>query len=343
MRTMLTLDYELFFGKHTGTPQACMINACDALLKVLDKYSAPAVFFVDASYLVRLREYGARSTKLARDYSDVVSHIRQLEACGHQIQLHIHPHWFDSWHDGDRWHMVTDRYRLSQWSQQDIGSLVTRCVHELNSHLARKVFAFRAGGWCVQPFTSIADALHKNGVFVDSSVFYGGAAESDVHRFDFRSAPRDSCWRFDTDPCQSVPSGPFTELAISSHYVSPLFYWRLALVRLFGQKKWHARFGDGSPVENGSRDLLHMLTHHSHMAVSIDGYKAMLLRQAFKQAEKNKQAHFVAMGHPKSLTPFGLKYLRLWLDEVYSNGEGLQLYPHARTLSTAPAAALMDA
>ncbi|WOX06728.1 polysaccharide deacetylase family protein [Microbulbifer pacificus] len=339
---MLTLDYELFFGKQTGTPQACMIKGCDALLKVLENHSASAVFFVDASYLVRLREYSRRSVKLARDYSDVVSHIRQLEACGHQIQLHIHPHWFDSWHDGGRWHMVTDRYRLAQWSRQDIASLVTRCVRELNSHLTRKVFVFRAGGWCVQPFSSIADALCTNGIRVDSSVFHGGAAESEVHRFDFRSAPRRCCWRFDTDPCQPEPNGAFTEMAISSQYVSPLFYWRFALVRLFGQANRHTRFGDGSPIENGRRDLLHLLTHYSHMAVSIDGYKATLLRRAFQQAKKHQHTHFVAMGHPKSLTPFGLEHLSSWLDEVYSNGGQLEGYPQPKINTHAPAPALAD-
>lgn len=340
MRIMLTLDYELFFGKQTGTPQACMIKACEALLKVLEKYSASAVFFVDASYLVRLREYSVRSAKLARDYSDVVSHIRKLEARGHQIQLHIHPHWFDSWHDGGRWNMVTDRYRLAQWSHQDIGGLVTRCVRELNSHLTRKVFVFRAGGWCVQPFTAIADALRANGISVDSSVFHGGAAESEVHRFDFRSAPQMSCWKFDTDPCQPEPAGTFTELAISSQYVSPLFYWRFALIRLFGQAKRHARLGDGSPVENGRRDLLHLLTRHSHMAVSIDGYKATLLRRAFKRAKDQQHTHFVAMGHPKSLTPFGLDQLSSWLDEVYRNGGQLEVYPQPKIIAQVPAVAL---
>jgi len=327
MRTILTLDYELFFGKRTGTPQACMIDASDALLDVLSEFSASAVFFVDASYLVRLRDYRIHSAQLAQDYSELVSHIRHLETCGHQIQLHIHPHWFDSWHDGDHWNMVTDRYRLSQWGPREIGSLITRCARELNSHLTQRAFAFRAGGWCVQPFSDIADALRANGISVDSSVYHGGIADSEVHQFDFRSAPPVSSWRFDTDPCLPSPNGVFSELAISSLRVSPLFYWRFAFARLLGSANRHTRFGDGSAIQNGRRDLLQLLTRRSHMAVSIDGYKATLLRRAFRHAQRRQLAHFVAMGHPKSLTPFSLEHLRAWLEEVYSRGGRLESFP----------------
>ncbi|WP_226666470.1 hypothetical protein [Microbulbifer aggregans] len=326
MRISLTLDYELFFGKRTGTPQACMIDASNRLLEILDEFAAPAVFFVDASYLVRLREYRAQSIQLAREYEAIVEHIRGLEACGHQIQLHIHPHWFDSFHDGQRWNMVTDRYRLAQWTDDKIAQLISRCTTELNGHLRNKVFAFRAGGWCIQPFPAIADALQANGIRVDSSVFYGGRGTSGAHQFDFRTAPPLASWRFGSDPCQADAAGAFTELPISALRVSPIFYWRFALSRLFGSRQCHARFGDGVPIENERRALLQLLTRPSYMAVSVDGYKATLLRSAFRQARHRGRSHFVAMGHPKSLTPHSLQHLRTWLCDVYESGAQLEGY-----------------
>lgn len=326
MQVLLTLDYELFFGKRTGTPQACMIDASNRLLEVLDEFAAPAVFFVDASYLVRLREYRTQSMQLAREYDAVVKHIHGLEACGHQIQLHVHPHWFDSWHDGHRWNIVTDRYRLAQWPTDEIAQLISRCTDELNRHLTHRAFVFRAGGWCVQPFTAIASALRANGISTDSSVFHGGHAESGVHQFDFRTAPPLACWRFSNDPCRPDTAGAFTELAISALRVSPAFYWRFALSRLLGRRQRHARFGDGAPIENERRKLLQLLTRPSHMAVSVDGYKATLLRSAFRQARRNGNSHFVAMGHPKSLTPCSLQHLRAWLTDVYESGGQLEGY-----------------
>ncbi|WP_295799697.1 polysaccharide deacetylase family protein [uncultured Microbulbifer sp.] len=330
MRVLLTFDYELFFGRQTGTPQACMIHACDRLLQVLDAYAAKAVFFVDASYLVRLRDYSGRSVRLERDYADVIDHVRWLESCGHQIQLHVHPHWFDSSYDGHSWNMVTDRYRLTQWSSQEITKLVSRCAQELNAHLKHKAFVFRAGGWCVQPFSPIARALLSNGITADSSVYHGGQAASATHQFDFRSAPQHASWQFNTDPCQPDRQGAFTELAISSLRVSPFFYWRFALSRLFGAKHRHRSFGDGRAIENGHSHLLHLLTHYSHMAVSVDGYKSTLLRHAYQQAQRKHLSHFVAMGHPKSLTPCSLENLRAWLGDIYASGGQLEGYQRSR-------------
>nr|WP_010133808.1 polysaccharide deacetylase family protein [Microbulbifer agarilyticus] len=328
MDIALTLDYELFFGRQTGTPDACLIQPCDALLRVLEAYSAPAVFFVDASYLVRLREFTHQFPHLQQEYLAVVAHIRQLEARGHQIQLHIHPHWFDSWHDGQQWHTVIDRYRLSQWPEQDIVSIIDRCTSELNRHLQHKVFVFRAGGWCVQPFMPLAQPLIDNGIHIDSSVYHGGGASSQAHEFDFRSAPTGARWKFDRDPCRPMVNGVFTEVAISSHRVSPLFYWRFALNRLLARGEYHTRFGDGYALGNSRTDLLHLLTHYSHMAVSVDGFKASLLQRAFSEARRKRQECFIAMGHPKSLTPFSLNQLNSWLQDVYS--EGLQLSGYHR-------------
>ncbi|MCA0894476.1 polysaccharide deacetylase family protein [Microbulbifer agarilyticus] len=326
MHIALTLDYELFFGRQTGTPDACLFKPCDALIRILDAFSAPAVFFVDASYLVRLREFAEKFPHLEQEYLSVVSHIRELEAHGHQIQLHIHPHWFDSWHDGHQWHTVIDRYRLSQWSDQDIVTIVARCTRELNQHLKQKVFAFRAGGWCIQPFAPLAQPLIDNGIGIDSSVYHGGGASSQAHDFDFRSAPSAACWNFDRDPCQAVDRGPFTEVAISSLRVSPLFYWRFALNRLLARGQRHRPLGDGYAVANSRADLLHLLTHYSHMAVSVDGFKASLLRHGFNNARRKQLECFIAMGHPKSLTPYSLEQLHRWVHELYDKGLYLSGY-----------------
>ena len=158
MKSLLTLDYELFFGSIVGTPQASIIDASNKLLTVLNEFNAKAVFFVDATYLLRLKEYAGSSSELSCDYDDVVSHIKYLEGEGHQIQLHIHPHWLDSFHDTVTWNIVADRYRLADWSKAEAAQIISDSITELNSHLENKVFAFRAGGWlnaCPRPSPSV--------------------------------------------------------------------------------------------------------------------------------------------------------------------------------------------
>lgn len=335
MKTLLTLDYELFFGARTGTPQVSMIRATDRLLTVLDEFKAKAVFFVDATYLLRLREYANLFPELKKDHRELVRHIRMLEAQGHQIQLHIHPHWGDSYFNGRKWELNTQRYRLEDWRQEDVLQMVSRATDELNRHLLNRVFVFRAGGWCIQPFGRVRQALLENGVHVDSTVFRGGRCHSSSHCYDFRDAPQLTSWQFDEDPCKRSGKGVFTEVPISSIRVSPAFYWRFALTKLFGSRKLHRCFGDGQAIKNSRADIFRMLTQTSYSVVSVDGYKSALLQEAYQIAASEGRGYFVAMGHPKSLSEFSLNNLRSWLAQLYAIGGSLSLYESPRASSRA--------
>lgn len=330
MKTLLTLDYELFFGARTGTPQVSMIRATDRLLAVLDEFQAKAVFFVDATYLVRLREYSHLFPDLKKDHRELVRHIRMLEAQGHQIQLHIHPHWADSYFNGRHWQVNTQRYRLGDWRHEQVLQMVSRATDELNRHLLNRAFVFRAGGWCIQPFGRVRQALLENGIHTDSTVFRGGRCHSSSHCFDFSEAPQLNSWRFDEDPCRRSSSGVFTEIPISSVRVSPAFYWRFALNKLFGSRKLHRSFGDGTPIKNSRADTLRMLTKNSHSVVSVDGYKSSLLQESYQVAAREGRGYFVVMGHPKALSEFSLNNIRDWLTQLYAVGGSLSLYEPER-------------
>ncbi|GAA5525027.1 hypothetical protein Maes01_01587 [Microbulbifer aestuariivivens] len=325
MKTLLTLDYELFFGEKTGTAKACLIDATNRLLGVLAEYDARAVFFVDAAYLVRLRYFAQTYERVAEDYAAVIRQLQELETLGHQIQLHIHPHWFDTHYDGNQWQTDTRRYRLGDWSRNETGRIISECTRELNRHLKNKVFAFRAGGWCVQPWQHIGPFLLENGISIDCTVYSDGQCLDQPHLFDFSGSPTTGSWNFELEPCRVVRNGTYKELPISSTRVSPLFFWRFAVNRLFGDLSEHHTFGDGSAMPNSKRELVRKLTRNCSIPVSIDGFKSSLLRSAYLKALRNGKTHFVAMGHPKALSEFSLKNIRLWLSEVYGRGGRLEL------------------
>ena len=260
MKSILSLDYELFFGKRVGTTKACIIDASNKLLSVLDEFNAKAVFFVDATYLLALKDQADTNSYIRKDYQDIVDHIKHLENEGHQIQLHIHPHWMNSKFDDGFWCIATDRYRLIDWSQSEAANIIMNSVEELNSHLINKVFAYRAGGWCIQPFSHIADALYSCGIVLDSTVYHRGRSRSSSHSFDFTTAPSLDSWIFDIDPCVIDPNGRFLEIPIASMRVSPLFYWKFAAIKLFGNQSKHGHFGDGLSIMNSKSDTFRMMT-----------------------------------------------------------------------------------
>jgi hypothetical protein len=306
---LITLDYEIFFGSNTGDQKQCVIYPTKKILNVLDKYGVKASFFVDSGYILKLNEYRKKHSILNNDYKELVAQIKKLSNEGHDIQLHIHSHWEDSYFDGTNWIIDTRRYRLHDFDKENIEDIVYRYKKVLTDIVGDKVFAYRAGGWCVQPFEKLKNALKNNNIWMDSTVFKGGKNNSDTHYFNFSNAPKKSIWHFENDPLIEKNDGYFTELPISNYKLSPLFFWKLVFYRKFGSKKYKS-FGNGVATKGSKLDKLRMLTRFSNSVVSIDGYKASFLKKSYKQfSDKNDNSHFVIIGHPKALSEYSLEKL----------------------------------
>lgn len=313
-RLLITLDYELFFGQDSGSVENCLLRPTDALLKVLDAHNAKVVMFVDAGYLVRLEDLGEKYPRLKSDHNRVCKHLQQLSEAGHDIQLHIHPHWEDTDFDGEKWTFNTERYRLHNFDKPMISSITRRYVSKLRSVSSKEVFVYRAGGWCIQPFDQLKDAFLDVGVWLDSTVFTTGLSTNQNREFNFTSAPvgKDS-WTFSDDPVQEDSNGKFVEIPISSIGVSPAFYWKMAFMKFFPKKSLKI-FGDGYFLANSSEYYLDRLTKFSTMPASIDGAKAGLLNKGYRAVRKRSQnGIYNVMGHPKMLTPYSISKLDVFL------------------------------
>lgn len=305
---VITLDYELFFGGDSGTVENCMLKPTKKLLNVLDNHNVKATFFVDSGYLVRGKAELHKSDKLKEEYQNVIKQLNQLDSEGHSIQLHIHPHWEDSFYDGERWIMDTSRYKLHDFSEEEIADIVDRYKNALTDIVGDKVFAHRAGGWCIQPFSKLYNALKKYNIWLDSTVFKGGQNKSKTHYFDFRNAPNKTEWFFEKDPLVEE-KGFFREIPIASYRVPPLFFWKLMFVKKVGNKE-HKNFGDGKAAGGSTFDKLRMLIKPTNSVVSVDGYKSSFLIKAFlKFSENIENKYFVIIGHPKSMSEYSLKKL----------------------------------
>ena len=310
---LITLDYELFFGSRVGTLQNCILTPTNKLIKVLDKYGVKATFFVDSGYLVRLEELQEQFPILKKEYDTLSSQIKALDRDGHSIQLHIHPHWEDSTFDGKNWIMDTKRYRLHQFSEEEIDDIVYRYKKVLTNLIGDKVFAHRAGGWCIQPFEKINNALKKHNIYLDSTLFKNGKNDSHTHYFNFKNMPEKTEWKFENDPLKENKNGFFKEVPISAYKLSPLFFWKLVYIKKFGGTE-HQTFGDGSAAGGSQIDKLRMLTRYTHSVVSIDGFKSSFLEKAYQSFLKKKDCkNFVIIGHPKSMSEYSLKKLERFI------------------------------
>ncbi len=309
MKFLLSLDYELFFGSKIGSVDHCLIEPVTALLRQLERVGLKLSFFVDATFLIRLRQEGRKFPVLLAEYDKIRRHLEQLKQQGHDIQLHIHPHWQDSYYDGACWRINTRRYTLHDFSPDERMEIVRLCKQELVNIAGDSVFAFRGGGWCIQPFDQIAAALQAEDIWLESTVFHRGKSEDTQRHYDFTTAPDLDYYRFAMDPVCENPTGSFIEVPIGSFRVSPAFFWRLAWVKKFGGKQYRS-FGDGSAMVADKSYYVTRLTQYTNSVISVDGLKAVLLDQAYRQIRRNRERKVMhVMGHPKAITPCSIASL----------------------------------
>lgn len=313
MNIYITLDYEIYFGENHGSVEKCIIYPTSELIRIAENNDVRFVFFVDIGFIMKLDEYRKKFPQLEKDYHDITTQVKYLSSTEHDVQLHIHPHWEDSIYDGKKWNIDVTRYKLSDFEDAQIEDIVRRYKNSLEEITGKPAFAFRAGGWCLQPFGKLEKVFKELGISLDSSVFRNGYFSSEQYSYDFRNAPDKDLYRFEEDVLVEKPNGYFTEIPISPIRNSPLFFWKLFLL---GRKDpyLHKPLGDGQamPAPGYRRKLL---TRYTDNPVSVDGYNSHLLQSALNKLVRGKKEHMVVIGHPKALSRYSIGQLEEFIKQ----------------------------
>jgi hypothetical protein len=308
---LLGLDYELFLGRTTGSAQRCLIEPTRQIAEIAERHAARLTLFVDAAYVARLRALAPRHAGLQRDLRNVGEQLRSLVARGHDVQLHVHPQWENGTYDGEKWILPDRPYRLQDFPEAELNERLSAYKSCLEDVAGVETFAFRAGGWCIQPFRPMRTALARNGLWLDSTVFAGGHSDEAGREFDFRGAPALDHWRFDEDPLRADPDGPFVEVPIGAIALSPSLFWRMSLLPRLNPGM-HRTLGDGSAMASSIGYYATRLLLPSRSTVTVDGLKAGTLPAADAHARR-RRGWLNVMGHPKALTPYSLRALDAYL------------------------------
>ena len=291
-------DYELFFRK-SGSIEKCLFEPADLLVSFAAKHDIRITFFVDAGMLCRMQQLASSNASMARDLSRIRKHVASLFEKGHEIGLHIHPHWEDTrWNDGE-WDFSATRYQLRDFARDEVGEIVSRYSAALNDLCNSTVGVFRAGGFCVEPFDVLRGPLLDAGISVDSSVVPGARLRDPDKGFSFARAPRRSWWHFDESPLRPASEGTFLEIPITPVVLPVYHYWGRAVDRLLSRQPAGV-IGDGSSKAIGKREILRRLAGAGRVSeLSIDVAKAG--RLASRRVLRKKSKVWQIMGHPKLL------------------------------------------
>jgi len=317
MQIHISFDYELFFGKASGTAEKCILEPTAQLIHITSTHRVPFIFFVDAGYLLQLRK-NLHIPSCKKDYDDIAAQLKQLTGLGHEIALHIHPHWEDALYQNEQWLIDTSRYKLADFTENDVLRIVTEYHQAIMEITGKPCKSYRAGGWCIQPFEPIKKALEHNHIFVDSTVYYNGFHASEAHAYDFTKAKDLSEWKFDNDPCTEQVNGSFTEIPVTPDTIPPFFYWRLYL-NMRSNPLVYKPVGDGSWLVDRKRIYKHFYTATSHFACA-DGFFASRLKAILATAEKHKKTRMMVLSHPKSMAPYSFKTLDAFITHALLKG-----------------------
>lgn len=320
MKILLTLDYELFLGEKTGSVQKCLIESMEQLNMKTEPWNLKFTLFVDAVYLCRLKMYAKTYPELQADFTIIARHLKRLQAQGHDIQLHIHPHWWFSHYDGKHWILDDAHYKLSDLMEKDAQEIFRTSKECLETILGKKVIAFRAGGFSAQPTEQLVKLLTGNEITIDSSVYPGNFYDSSHQKYDYRNCPDKSLYRFEKDICKEEKEGKLIEVPLAVHHLSPLFYWMLSFSKLQKRLK-HRPFGDGLSVKTTHDSIWERLTRKTLGFATIDGYKISYLYKAYREALMKNRPIFCVIGHPKLATPYSVNQLAGFCAKVAGEAE----------------------
>lgn len=318
MEIAITLDYELFLGRETGSVGNCLFKPMALLCDIADKYDVKYTVFVDATYLCALKDAGKRYIQCANDYNAIVGNLQEIKRKGHSIQLHIHPQWAYSTYDGSRWNLDQSHYKLSDITKEEAAEIFEKAKYVLEEAIGGRVTAFRAGGFSAQPTSLLGSLFAANGITIDSSVVSFSSYNSSSQCYDYRNMPAKGKYRFSTDICQEDANGKYTEYPIGTYGVNPLFNWKVALTRILKQTKHHV-LGDGISVATTKDSIKERLTQKTNCLMTIDGIKIDYLQQAVDASAAAGYDIITVIGHPKLATPYSLNRLERFISRNSNN------------------------
>lgn len=309
---VLSQDYELFF-QASGTVEKCLFEPTDMLLRFSREHGITITFFVDAGMLRCFDRHAGSSVESRRAATEVRNNLHRIAADGHELALHVHPHWEDTRLVDGCWDFSGTRYQLRDFSDAGIADIVRSNFDLLQELSSAPLRSYRAGGFCVEPFARLSPTLEQLGITIDSSVVPGAILVDPDKGFNFSEAPDRPAWFFEDSPLAPRESGRFIEIPVTPVTVSRSFYWRRLLDRLTADKS-SGKAGDGVSKAIGGAEVMRRLLGASRTSeLSIDDAKAPML--ALARVMRQPRSCWHLMGHPKLLSAQSLESLRRFIVE----------------------------
>jgi hypothetical protein len=322
----LTFDHELPLGGLRASYGEALFEPAQRVMDVADRLGVKVTLFTDILCAHRYRTWDC-----ARFYEPYAQQLREALGRGHDVQLHIHPHWLTTGYADGTFHPSAD-FALADFKDRaafgGIDGVVRLSVGQLNeiclaADASYRCVAFRAGGYNLYPATdTIFDALYRAGIRYDSSMARGYYFRSALSEVDFRRLPAMPNWIVDPAnlrvardgegileiPIATIPKTPFE---LPTRFKLKRYAHRAATDR-------GAMIHQDGRIDAASKIRMffsaRMLSFDNH-TLSVD-YLLRILRHHVSRYKNAGEVMTSLISHPKSMGAYSFEMMEKFISAV---------------------------
>jgi hypothetical protein len=311
---LFTFDYELFLGKKSGSVSRCVLEPTQKLLAMFSEYKiSSAIFFVDTTWLIRLKEVAYNNPAAKKDYEKVVEQLQEIVNRGHYVFPHLHPHWINASYlsEINQWQLINySRYRFHSLDNTEREELFDKSIGILREIFGYSYLpsAYRAGGWSIQPFEDFEPFFQRYGIKYDFSVLPGSKWISSGQHYDFSDIETTTPYSFSTDVTVQG-KGSYVEFPISMLKFSAVLLLLNRVLLKYLYLTGNHSYGDGNGI---AAEIIEHIDVKGEM-VAIELMSKIKLKGYLNFLRKNNYMQFIA--HPKMLSSHNLKTFSRFLEK----------------------------
>jgi hypothetical protein len=317
----LTFDYELPLGGWHVPLENALLKPTARLLQLCDDLRVPAVFFVDVLSGIQMRRWGESSFEEA-----MRRQLQEAAAKGHDLQLHLHPHWLTSTCEGGKYTPSKD-FRLADFTPAQIDEMVVSGIAYLRQIAVPvcpdyRCLAFRAGGYNLENSDVIFDVMQRRHIGIDSSLCDGYYYASDRSTVDFRGLPARPNWYFRNGDFKRPEQDGIYEIPIAGKKKSLFEAPTVVKMRFHKQRKPESR-GRMIHAEAPSFKKKWRKAMSARM-VSFDNYTystrflLKALRYNLDRFAAFEEINLAVISHPKSMDTHNFRLMEDFVRSVRS-------------------------
>ena len=155
---VLTLDYELPVARGAD-PRRTMIQPTESILEMCGEVGASLTIMIEIGELWAFEDPANEGFSRSLGYpaaEEIRDQLTHSVSTGHDVQLHLHPHWLRArWGDG-HWSLDYSKYKLTDLDREERVAALRQGKVYLERLLqphepSYECVVFRAGNWVTHP------------------------------------------------------------------------------------------------------------------------------------------------------------------------------------------------